>query len=134
MTGRPSAPEWTCRKSIGRRPTKIWGVVLGNGPITRQSRIGSNRASTRSRETSAGPVIVPERAAEASAGAVLSRIASRADSPARRSRGLRSWIAARYMDNARGSGSAHRASIAKARCGDLESLAIASNRGMAAPI
>ena len=47
---RPSAPTWTCLKSIVARPTKASGVVLGKGPITVQSRTGSNRARTRSSE------------------------------------------------------------------------------------
>jgi hypothetical protein len=84
-----------CARSIVDSPTKTWGVVLGNGPITRQSRIGSNRASTLSSDRAAGPERAFDRAAEASWSRTRSRIASRADSPARRSCGLRSWIAAR---------------------------------------
>ena len=112
-TDRPAAPACGRPKSIDRSPRKTWGVVRGNGPITRHSRIGSNRARTRSSDSAASPENSPERAAAASCSGTRSRIASRADSAARRSRGSRS--ATRYSETACGSASRHSAAIARVR-------------------
>ena len=82
-------------KSMAGSPTKTCGVVLGKGPITRQARIGSNRARIRSSDKAAGLAGDADRAAVLSSSATRSRITSSADSPARRTREFGSPIASR---------------------------------------
>src|SRR5262249_60204240 len=97
---RPAAPACERAKSIERSPRKTWGVVLGNGPITRHWEIGSNRARTRSIESAAAPENSEERAAAAIRLLAESRTASRADSANRRRRGAPLRSASRYKSTA----------------------------------